>query len=88
MMSARWSSPATSQRVGSARELDRLCENHNAYRWLCGGVSVNYHGLSDFRVANPELIKRLLCENVAALSVTRRGPATGPSLAELDAFLA
>ena len=61
---------ATSQKIGSARELARLCENHNAYRWLCGGVSVNYHGLSDFRVANPELIKRLLCENVAALSLT------------------
>lgn len=61
---------ATSQKVGSARELARLCENHNAYRWLCGGVSVNYHGLADFRVAHPELIKRLLCENVAALSVT------------------
>jgi transposase len=61
---------ATSQKVGSARELARLCESHNAYRWLCGGVSVNYHGLADFRVAHPELIKRLLCENVAALSVT------------------
>jgi transposase len=61
---------ATSQKVGSARELARLCENHNAYRWLCGGVSVNYHGLADFRVAHPELIKRLLCDNVAALSVT------------------
>jgi transposase len=61
---------ATSQKVGSARELARLCENHNAYRWLCGGVSVNYHGLADFRVAHPEQIKRLLCENVAALSVT------------------
>jgi transposase len=60
---------ATSQRVGSARALARLCESHNAYRWLCGGVSVNYHGLSDFRVAHPELIKKLLCENVAALSV-------------------
>lgn len=35
--------------VGSARELARLCESHIAYRWLCGGVSVNYHLLSDFR---------------------------------------
>ena len=32
---------ATSEGVGSARALARLCEHHDAYRWLCGGVSVN-----------------------------------------------
>jgi transposase len=59
---------ATSDGVGSARALARLCESHAAYRWLCGGVSVNYHGLADFRVAHPELLDRLLVEHVAALS--------------------
>jgi transposase len=59
---------ATSQGVGSARALARLCESHDAYRWLCGGVSVNYHGLADFRTAHPALLDRLLSENVAALS--------------------
>jgi len=60
---------ATSQGVGSARALARLCESHDAYRWLCGGVSLNHHGLSDFRTAHPELLDRLLTENVASLSV-------------------
>src|SRR5262245_63263817 len=60
---------ATSQGVGSARALARLCESHDAYRWLCGGVSVNYHGLSDFRTAYTDLLDRLLAENVASLSV-------------------
>jgi transposase len=60
---------ATSEGVGSARALARLCENHDVYRWLCGGVSVNYHGLADFRTAHPELLDRLLSENVASLSV-------------------
>jgi transposase len=59
---------ATSEGVGSARALARLCESHEAYRWLCGGVSVNYHTLADFRVAHPELLDRLLAENVAALA--------------------
>src|SRR5436853_2452427 len=59
---------ATSEGIGSARALARLCEHHDAYRWLCGGVSVNYHGLSDFRVAHPELLDQLLIDNVAALS--------------------
>src|SRR6266852_8321768 len=56
---------ATSQGVGSARALARLCESHDAYRWLCGGVSVNYHTLSDFRVGHGELLDRLLTENVS-----------------------
>ena len=30
---------ATLDGVGSARELDRLCESSDAYRWLCGGGS-------------------------------------------------
>ena len=59
---------AVSEGVGSARALDRLCKYHDAYRWLCGGVNVNYHSLSDFRVAHPELLDRLLIEHVAALS--------------------
>jgi transposase len=60
---------ATSEGVGSARALDRLCKSHDAYRWLCGGVSVNYHGLADFRVAHPQLLERLLTESVATLSM-------------------
>lgn len=60
---------ATSEGIGSARALARMCEHHDVYKWLCGGVSVNYHGLADFRTAHPELLDRLLAENVASLSV-------------------
>lgn len=59
---------ATSEGVGSARALARLCESHDAWRWLCGGVSVNYHTLADFRVAQGDLLDRLLAEHVAALA--------------------
>jgi transposase len=59
---------ATSEGVGSARALERLCESHDVYRWLCGGVSVNYHTLSDFRLAGADLLDRLLAEHVAALA--------------------
>src|SRR3546814_4494864 len=59
---------ATSQGVGSARALARLCESHDTYRWLCGGVSVNYHGLSDFRSGQGALLDALLLKNVATLS--------------------
>jgi transposase len=59
---------ATSDGVGSARALERLCNSHDVYRWLCGGVSVNHHTLADFRVDCGELLDRLLAEHVAALA--------------------
>lgn len=58
---------ATLEGVGSARALDRLCEEHIGYRWICGGVSVNYHTLADFRVAHEAYLNQLLVDSVAAL---------------------
>lgn len=58
---------ATLEGVGSARALERMCEEHHAYRWLCGGVSVNHHTLSDFRVAHEKALDRLLSQSAGAL---------------------
>jgi len=58
---------ATLEGVGSARALAWLCDHHNAFRWLVGGVSVNYHTLSDFRVAHPAVLDQMLTHSVAVL---------------------
>jgi transposase len=58
---------ATVEGVGSARAIERLCEVHDAYRWICGGVSVNHHSLSDFRVGNVEFLDGVLTHSVAVL---------------------
>jgi transposase len=58
---------ATTEGVGSARKLARLCEEHDAYRWLCGGVPVNYHMLADFRGAQQEALDELLTQIVGSL---------------------
>lgn len=58
---------ATLEGVGSARALDRLCAEHDVYRWLCGGVGTNYHTLAAFRVEHADVLDRLLTESVAAL---------------------
>ena len=58
---------ATSAGVGSARELERLCESSDAYRWICGGVSVNHHTLSDFRVAHGAALDELMTQVLGAL---------------------
>ena len=59
---------ATLDGVGSGREVTRLSREHDAYRWICGGVEVNYHAVNDFRVANGEFMDELLSDNVAALA--------------------
>ena len=58
---------ATLEGVGSARALDSLCGHHNAFRWLAGGVSVNYHTLADFRVGHIDLLDSVLTHSVAVL---------------------
>jgi transposase len=58
---------ATVDAVGSAREIERLTEVHDAYRWICGGVNVNHHTLSDFRCARVDLLDELLTDSVAVL---------------------
>jgi transposase len=58
---------ASTQGVGSARELSRLCQEHRAYQWLCGWVSLNYHTLSDFRVSHGKSLDALLTQVIATL---------------------
>jgi transposase len=58
---------ATSEGVGSARELDRLCKRDDVYRWICGGVTVNYHTLSDFRFDHGEEVDELMTQLLAVL---------------------
>ena len=58
---------ATLKGIGSGRELARLCAECLPYQWLCGGVSVNYHMLSDFRSKGGEKWDELLTQIVATL---------------------
>lgn len=58
---------ATIDGVGTARELERLCYRHDAYRWIRGGVSVNHHTLGDFRVAHQAALDALLTQSIAVL---------------------
>ena len=58
---------ATLEGVSSARELARLCEEHLAYQWLLGGIRVNYHTLSDFRINCGGALENILTKSVAAM---------------------
>jgi transposase len=61
---------ATIRGIGSGRRIAELCDplqGETAYQWICGGVSVNYHTINDFRTAHPECLDRCLTESVAVL---------------------
>lgn len=58
---------ANSEGIGSARLLERLCERDAPYKWICGGVPVNHHTLSDFRVKHGKKLDGLLSQTLAAL---------------------
>ena len=53
--------------VGSARELKKLCKESLPYRWLCGGIEVNHHTLSDFRVGYGAALDNLFTQVLASL---------------------
>jgi transposase len=61
---------ATLRGIGSARELDRRCDPQTGevpFQWICGGVTVNYHTLADFRVDHTGILDGLLTNSVAVL---------------------
>lgn len=58
---------ATIEGIGSARQLDRLTKRDLAYMWICGGVSVNYHTLSDFRALNGDFLESLMVDSITVL---------------------
>lgn len=59
---------ATIEGIGCGRQLNRLCTESDPYRWLCGGVSLNYHTLNDFRVDHEEALDDLLTQMIAVLT--------------------
>jgi len=58
---------ATLEGIGSARAIDRLCQQHAAYRWLCGGAPINHDLLAAFRRENAAALDRLLTQSLTGL---------------------
>ena len=58
---------ATDEHIASAHEVARRCIDCDPYKWICGGVHVNYHTLADFRVEHPEWLGQQVVANIAAL---------------------
>ena len=58
---------ATLAGVRSANALADLVIHHDAYFWLAGGIPVNAHTLSDFRVQESDFLEQMLAHSVTVL---------------------
>ncbi len=58
---------ATLEGENRGRRIAALAERDLAYMWICGGVSVNYHTLCDFRTAHGDLLEQILTDSIAVL---------------------
>ena len=58
---------ATVEGVGSARQLEKLCIENLAYRWLCGGVEMTHQTLREFRLMHGDVLDGLLARGLVAL---------------------
>lgn len=58
---------AISQGIGSAREIARLTETDDAFRWIVGSLAVGHHTLSGFRVDHGEALDALMTDILASL---------------------
>jgi transposase len=53
--------------IGAARELERRCKEPGPFQWILGGVTVNHHLLSDFRVDHGEALDELFTATIASM---------------------
>lgn len=54
--------------IGSAYVLAEYATAHIAFRWICGGVSIDRKTISQFRVENGKLFEDVLAQGIAVLA--------------------
>jgi transposase len=51
----------------SARRLATFCKEFNPYIWLCGGIEINHHTLSDFYTSHTDWLEKQFTLHLASL---------------------
>ncbi len=58
---------ATTEGIGSARYINILVKRDDIYRWIAGGIKLNYHTISDFRSDNEKMLDELFIQCLAVI---------------------
>jgi transposase len=53
--------------VARGRAVERLCGRDLSFKWMCGGLGMNYHTLNDFRVGHQEALDKLFTQVLGKL---------------------
>jgi transposase len=53
--------------IPRGRRLEALCQTDLTFRWMCGGLSMNYHTLNDFRVGHQQALDALFTATLGRL---------------------
>jgi transposase len=53
--------------IAIGRVVARLCERDLSFKWMCGGLSMNYHTINDFRVGHQEVLDKLFTQVLGKL---------------------
>lgn len=61
---------ATIKSINSSRVIEEYTNEHDAFKWLCGGVKVNYHTIADFRTDHLDQLNDLLTQSIAVLATS------------------
>lgn len=61
---------ATLKGINSSRVIAEYILEHDAFKWICGGVEVCHHTISDFRTKHFDQLNSLLTQSVAVLAVS------------------
>ena len=51
----------------SARRIADYCKAYNPYIWLCGGVNINHHSLSDFETGHAEWLEEQFVSHLTSM---------------------
>ena len=51
----------------SARRISIFCKEFNPYIWLCGGIEINHHTLSDFYTSHADYLEKQFTLHLASL---------------------
>ena len=52
----------------SARRISIFCKEFNPYIWICGGIEINHHTLSDFYTSHADCLEKQFTLHLASLS--------------------
>jgi len=58
---------AYSEGIGSGRRIATLCTRDDAYRWIAGGLAIDYHTLNDFRSLSGSSFSKALTQTITVL---------------------